>query len=179
MLGGMNVGLPVGLLLEALLVLLLVVSIIYCIVLDRRLRALRSGADGMRALIESLDGATRRAQAGIQELRGASEAAVQSLGKRTEDARILADELALMVEAGNNIAQRLEGGAATAQRTPARPETSVSERESWREAPDDGGRAAREPRSTGETVPLRRGTPEERRAGGDKSALLEALRNTR
>ena len=100
---------PVGMILEALVAVLLVVTVVYCAVLDRRLRALRSGQDGLKSIIEGLDGATRRAQTSIGELRAAAEATGMNLSGHVAKARALADELQIMIEAGNVLADRLEG----------------------------------------------------------------------
>jgi hypothetical protein len=100
--------------LEGLVAVLLVVTVVYCAMLDKRLKALRTGQDGLKAIIEGLDNATRRAQAGIAELRAAADAAGHNLSGQVSKARALTDELQLMVEAGNALADRLEGSRAAA-----------------------------------------------------------------
>ena len=71
--------LPIGLVLEGLVVVLLGVTVAYCFILDRRLRALRSGQDGMKDLIRGLNEATERAQSGVAQLKISSDAAGQDL----------------------------------------------------------------------------------------------------
>ncbi len=110
--------LPVDLLLEGMLAVLLGVTVFYCVLLDRRLRQLRSGQDGLRDLISGLDMATKRAQASIFDLKAASETASTDLSGMIARARSLGDELSLMIESGNNLADRLEGGR-TAKTSPA------------------------------------------------------------
>ena len=102
---------PVGLILDGLVALLLVVTVVYCYQLNSRLRALRSGQDGLKELIRGLNESTERAQAGIAQLKISGDAAGKELQESVTKARILADELSLMVEAGNNIADRLEDKA--------------------------------------------------------------------
>ncbi len=102
---------PIGLILDSLVALLLVVTVIYCYQLNARLRALRSGQDGLKDLIRGLNEATERAQAGIAQLKVAGDAAGKELKETVTKSRALADELSLMIEAGNNIADRLEGHA--------------------------------------------------------------------
>ena len=109
---------PIGMILEALVAVLLVVTVVYCAILDRRLKALRSGQDGLKAIVEALDGATRRAQTSIGELRAAAEATGLALSAHTAKGRALCDELQIMAEAGNALADRLEGSRAAAGRTP-------------------------------------------------------------
>ena len=103
--------LPIGLLLEGLVAILLVLTVVYCFILDRRLRQLRSGQDGLRSLIDGLNAATERAQGGIAQLKIAGDAAGHDLRDAVTKARALSDELSVMIEAGNNIADRLADGA--------------------------------------------------------------------
>lgn len=100
---------PVGLLLEGMLAVLLGVTVFYCIHLDRKLRALRSGQDGLRDVIRGLNSATQTAQSSVAQLRLAGEATATDLSEVVTRARALADELSLMIEAGNSLADRLEG----------------------------------------------------------------------
>lgn len=102
---------PIGLILDGLVALLLVVTVIYCYQLNSRLRALRSGQDGLKDLIRGLNEATERAQAGIAQLKISGDAAGKGLKESVTKARTLSDELSLMIEAGNNIADRLEDKA--------------------------------------------------------------------
>lgn len=99
----------VGYVLEGLVAVLLLVTVGYCYVLDRQLRALRSGQDGLKAIIEGLDAATARAQASVSDLRTASNAVGNDLRDQVAKGRALADELEIMVDAGNALADRLEG----------------------------------------------------------------------
>ena len=105
---------PIGMILEGLVAVLLVVTVVYCAILDKRLKALRSGQDGLKAIIEGLDGATRRAQTSIGELRGAADATGLALNAHVAKGRALSDELQIMIEAGNALADRLEGNRAVA-----------------------------------------------------------------
>ena len=110
-----------GLILEGLVGILLVVTVVYCAILDRRLRALRDGQDGLKAIIEGLDAATLRAQTGVAELRVSGEAVSTKLTEQVGKARSLADELEIMVEAATRLADRLESGwAATTKPEPPR-----------------------------------------------------------
>ncbi len=99
-----------GLILEGLVGILLVVTVVYCALLDRRLRALRDGQDGLKAIIDGLDAATLRAQAGVAELRVSGDTVSGRLHEQVGKARALADELEIMVEAAARLADRLEHG---------------------------------------------------------------------
>ncbi len=113
----LETGLPFDLLLEGIVAMLLVATIGYCAMIDRRLRAMRSGQDGLRDLIRELSLATEQAADAIARLRDASNATGQKLSEQVTRGRGLADELAFMLEAGNDIANRL--GNIDARRAPA------------------------------------------------------------
>ncbi|MCE9650687.1 MAG: DUF6468 domain-containing protein [Parvibaculum sp.] len=118
-------NLPMDLMLEAIVCVLLVATIGYCATLDRRLRAMRTGQDGLRDLIRDLSGATGQAMDAIARLRQASDATGGALAEQVKRGRALADELSLMVQAGNDIANRL-GGIET--RRPAAPQPAAGPR---------------------------------------------------
>ena len=86
---------------------LLVATIAYCYLLDRRLRALRDGEGDLKQIVVSLDRATTRAQGAITDLRVSCDALTRDMERDLKKARGLADELALMVESGDHIADRL------------------------------------------------------------------------
>lgn len=103
----LNGAMPFDLMLEIIVSVLLAATIGYCAMLDRRLRAMRSGQDGLRDLIHDLSVATSQASDAIARLREASNATGQQLSEQVARGRGLADELALMLESGNAIADRL------------------------------------------------------------------------
>lgn len=86
---------------------LLVATITYCYLLDRRLRMLRDGEGDLKQVVVALDRATTRAQGAITDLRVSCDTLTRDLDRDLKKARGLADELALMVEAGDHIADRL------------------------------------------------------------------------
>lgn len=100
----------ISLLLDGVIAILLGVTIFYCILVNRRLAALRSGKDELKQVIEDLTVATTNAQMSISHLKEAGRDIVSTLEEDVRKGRALADELSLMVEAGNNLANRLEGG---------------------------------------------------------------------
>lgn len=99
--------LPFDVFLEIIVCVFLAATIAYCAMLDRRLRAMRSGQDGLRELVGELNNATQRAVSAIDGLKQASEATNEELGERVRTARTLADELSLMLDSGNRIAEKL------------------------------------------------------------------------
>ncbi len=98
------------LLLDLLVAALLSATIFYCWQLNRRLVVLRGGHDELRLLIENLNDATRKAQAATQDLKASSDVVGARLGAQVKDARALVDELQLIVDAGNTLADRVSGG---------------------------------------------------------------------
>lgn len=105
---------PAQLILDVLITVLLAITVGYCWLLNKRLLALRSGQDGLKEIIRTLNDATGKAQAGIEQLRRSSDSIGQELAIKIKNGRDLADELALIVESANNIANRLTAGAARA-----------------------------------------------------------------
>lgn len=100
-----------GILVEIIVAGLLLVTIGYCIILDRKLHALRSGQDGLREVIHGLNQATDQAQRSVAALKQEGAHIGADLGSAIERAKGLSDELSFLVEAGDRIADRLAGGA--------------------------------------------------------------------
>ncbi len=80
--------------LDGVVSVLLLVTVIYCLLLNRRLTALRGNQAEMRQLLSQFTLATRQAEASVSELKEASESVGASLEKRIVTGRALADELA-------------------------------------------------------------------------------------
>lgn len=104
-----------SLLLEALLAVLLVATIGYAAMLDKRLRTLRQSRDEMQALIASFTAATAHAQAGLISLRETSQSSAEGLQSDIERAKALRDDLSFLLDRGNSLADRLEGGIGAAR----------------------------------------------------------------
>ncbi|WP_422363563.1 DUF6468 domain-containing protein [Pyruvatibacter mobilis] len=103
----------ISMMVELVVGVLLVATIAYCFVLDRRLKALRDGEGELRKIIVALDKATTRAQGAVTDLRVSCDGLTRDMDRDLKKARALADELAVMVEAGDHIAERL-GSASNA-----------------------------------------------------------------
>ena len=101
--------LPLDMLLEVIVCVFLAATIGYCATIDRRLRSMRDGQDGMRDLVVELSNATQQATNAIAHLRLASDATGKTLFEQVKRGQALADELSVMVQAGNDIANRLGG----------------------------------------------------------------------
>lgn len=90
--------------------ILLACTIWYAFNLNRRLGVMRAQQEEFSRLVLSLNQATARAQEGIYELKTISQTSAESLRAEIAKARALADELAIITEAGNNLADRIEMG---------------------------------------------------------------------
>jgi hypothetical protein len=88
---------------------LLVATIVYCVLLNRRLAALRSDKSKLEEAIQGLHGMSLRAEAGITALRQAAEDIGRQLQQKIELAQTLRDDLAYMVDRSGGVADRLEG----------------------------------------------------------------------
>lgn len=106
-------------LVELALIALLALTLVYCIVLERRLSALRKGQDGLKATIGELNTAIVSAGASMRALKAAAGGAAETLDGRIESARALIDELSLMTASGERIADRIAMGSATKPALPA------------------------------------------------------------
>jgi len=94
--------------LELLLSGLLMVTLLYCIVLERRLAAVRKGQEGLRKMIGELNNAIAGAGSSLRALKLAAADAAETLDGRLKRARGLADELSLLTNSGERIAQRFD-----------------------------------------------------------------------
>ncbi|HTW34250.1 MAG TPA: DUF6468 domain-containing protein [Rhizomicrobium sp.] len=104
-----------SLIVEIALTLLLAATLVYCAILERRLSALRKNQDGFKETITELNQAIAAAGASMRMLKGAASGAAEALDERLTRARNLSDELALLTNSGERIAQRIERGAAPQQ----------------------------------------------------------------
>ena len=116
--------------LDLVVILLLVPTIVYAIILNRRLVALRRSRDELGRIVASFNDATMRAEAGIPKLKKATTEANQTLKDRVDKAQTLRDDLAFMVQRAEELANRLEAGVKAARvdvgTTPAAPVSAAA-----------------------------------------------------
>ena len=101
--------------LDIVVILLLIPTIVYAVILNRRLTALRKSRDELSKVVNSFNEATMRAEAGIPKLKKATTEANLSLKDRVEKAQTLRDDLAFMIERAEELAGRLEGAVRAAR----------------------------------------------------------------
>ncbi len=106
-------NMPLNTLLDLAIILLLVPTIVYAVILNRRLSALRRSRDELAKVVSSFNEATMRAEAGIPKLKKATLEANTALQDRVEKAHSLRDDLAFMIERAEEMADRLEGAVRT------------------------------------------------------------------
>lgn len=86
---------PIALGLEIVLAIMLAACLVSFWRLDRKLAALRSGQDGVRAAAAELMQATVAAETAVRTLRASAQEAGRDLQARINDARATADRLGL------------------------------------------------------------------------------------
>ena len=102
---------------------LLAATLCYCVVLDRRLKAVRAGQQDMKSSIGDLNASLATAGASLRALQANAGTIGEALDKRIASARAAIDELSLVAASGERIAQRMERTVDThaAVRGPIRP----------------------------------------------------------
>ena len=103
---------------EVALEVLLAATLGYCILLERRLAAVRKGQEGLSRTIGELNMAIAGAGASLRALKSAAAEAAQTLDKRLSRARLHIDELSVLTASGERIAERIERGSGGAPRAP-------------------------------------------------------------
>ena len=93
---------------EGLVCILLAAAAVMCWRVDRRLRALREGQDGLKETITSLNDAVDRARASLSALDRAAKDQGATLRNEVDAARRMADELRFLTDEGETRAARAE-----------------------------------------------------------------------
>ncbi len=97
---------------EVALEVLLAATLCYCILLERRLAAVRRGQEGLKTHIGELNMAIAGAGASLRALKTAAAEAATTLDERLKRARLHIDELSVLTASGERIAGRMENAAA-------------------------------------------------------------------
>ncbi len=104
----MSIAMNFGLIVELALTGLLAVTLVYCIVLERRLAAVRRGQEGLKSTIGELNAAIVHAGGSMRALKAAASGAAETLDERMSRARAAIDELSLLTASGERIAERFD-----------------------------------------------------------------------
>lgn len=97
---------------QIVLQVLLAATLCYCILLERRLAAVRKGQEGLKTHIGELNMAIAGAGASLRALKAAAGEAAGTLDDRLKRARLHIDELSVLTASGERIAHRMESAAA-------------------------------------------------------------------
>lgn len=134
----------IGYFFDVLVLAALGATIYHALRLSRQFAAMQADRKAFDALIQSLNIAASRAEAAIKSLRDAATESGNALQEKVNRCRGLADELEIMIQAGDNLADRLNK-VATESRKAASPTPSFIDDED--EKPKA---AAAQPRSKAE-----------------------------
>ncbi len=102
---------------EVALEILLAATLGYCILLERRLSAVRKGQEGLSRTIGELNMAIAGAGASLRALKSAAGEAAGNLDDRMKRARLHIDELAVLTGSAERIADRIERGVSNVPRS--------------------------------------------------------------
>lgn len=131
----------VGLIMDVFLAVLLLTAIGFGWKLEKKLKALRQGQESFAQAVRELDGAARRAEAGLANLREATDEAHDSLHDRILKAR--------------ELKQQLDAQLARAERTPAPAALTRAPAPAERARTAFTAAAAPEPRASDRPAPRR------------------------
>ncbi len=112
-----------------LVAVLLVITIGYCIILNKKLKAMRSAQDEMQQLIGTFNAAADKARSSVDQLKKTGDEIGLSLEREIDRAKAMRDDLALITDTAEHLASRIEqavdasrGKAAT---SPSGPEAAA------------------------------------------------------
>jgi hypothetical protein len=95
--------------LEIVLVVLLLATLVQTLRLERALGALRRDRVALEALIAGFNASTRQAEAGVERLKSAADGAGRLIERQIGVSISLKDDLLLLSERGDRLADRLDG----------------------------------------------------------------------
>ena len=97
-----------SLLIDVTVIALLGATIYFAFRLDRRLQSVRNVQNELAGVIRELNTAAARAEAGIQGLKMAAQSSGQELEQQIHSARIVGDELAILLKSSERIGRVVE-----------------------------------------------------------------------
>jgi len=98
----------IALLLDSLLIGLLAATLVYAVVLNRRLGALRKERKTFENTLSNFNSATQLAAENIHRLKAVADVSSKALQKQTHLAGVLCDDLAFLADRGETAADRLD-----------------------------------------------------------------------
>ncbi len=95
-------------LLELALVALLAATLFHAVRLERALGVLKRDRVQLQELIAGFNASTRQAESGIERLHAAADGAGQRIARQVDSGLALKDDLLLLIDRGDKLADRLE-----------------------------------------------------------------------
>lgn len=142
------------------ILIMLLVMIVYCIILNKRLKAFRTIKDEMADIINQLNTSTSHAQNAIVEFKSIVVTEEKKLTKKLREASEMADELDMINQTGSNLADRIEKGLTSGKDTKTPENKSFFEQDAPEEENDTS-------------------SDKEEQNADDKDNLRDSLRNVR
>jgi len=142
----------IGLGFDVIIMAALVATIIFAFRLSKQFDQMQADRKAFDLLISSLNVAASRAEAAVKALKDAAQQGGDQLQEKINAARTLSDELEIMVQAGDNMADRLQNAATRMRKatTPAEPQQLMTAEDAAEEMPADETPARAQPRSRAE-----------------------------
>ncbi len=97
-----------GIILDIIVLLTLAITMIFAVRLSRQFNDLKANESQLKSLILGLDNSTNKAKLAIQEMSSTAMSSGEELQLKINKSRELYDELEMVVEAGDNLAGRLQ-----------------------------------------------------------------------
>jgi hypothetical protein len=113
----------IGVVIESLVATLLVLTIVYCVMLNKRLKLLRNDEQTLKATIGELITATEIAERAIAGLKVTVRECNDNLGGQLATASEMCDRLGTHIHAGETVLHRLSRIAIAAKVQPGEPQT--------------------------------------------------------
>ena len=104
----MTSGFGLSVAIDVVVAILLVATIVYAIVLNRKLTALRNAKAEMDSTLARFAESTSKAASGIEALKAHAQVSGSALDSIVTRAHSLTDDLTFLIERGSNLANRLE-----------------------------------------------------------------------
>ncbi len=108
----------VGLIFDVVILAALGATIMYARRLSEQFTKMQADKQAFEQLIAALNLASSRAEGAIKALKDAVLSGGDQLQDKVNKARALSDELEIMIQAGDNLAERLSGAAENSRRKP-------------------------------------------------------------
>jgi len=101
--------------LDLVLIALLGATLFHALRLERALGVLKQDRAALESLVAGFNDGTRQAEQGIERLRAAADGAGRQIARQLDAAATLRDDLRFLLDRGETLADRLDGGVRAAR----------------------------------------------------------------